>query len=87
MRSGLVSRVVPVEQLLEEALATAQKIASYSLPTLMMMKEAINRAYESPLSEGIWFERRMLHATFALKDQKEGMAAFVGKRNPQFVHR
>lgn len=87
LRSGLVSRVVPVEKLMEEALATAQKIASYSLPTLMMMKEAINRAYESPLSEGIWFERRMLHATFALQDQKEGMAAFVEKRAPQFVHR
>lgn len=82
-----MSRLVPVEQLLKEALATAQKIAGYSLPTLMMMKEAINRAYESPLSESIWFERRMLHATFALQDQKEGMAAFVGKRTPQFVHR
>lgn len=87
LRAGLVSRVVPVERLLEEALATAQKIAGYSLPALMMMKEAVNRAFESPLSEGIWFERRMLHASFALQDQEEGMRAFVEKRTPQFVHR
>ena len=87
LRAGLVSRVLPNDQLLEEALATAQKMASYSLPALMMMKEAVNRSFEGPLSEGIWFERRMLHATFALKDQKEGMNAFVEKRTPQFTHR
>jgi enoyl-CoA hydratase/carnithine racemase len=66
LRAGLVSRVLPANRLLEEALATAQKIAGYSLPALMMMKEAVNRAYEGPLSEGIWFERRMLHSSFAL---------------------
>ena len=87
LRAGLVSRVIPADRLLEEALATAQKMASYSLPALMMMKETVNRAFESPLSEGIWFERRMLHATFALHDQKEGMSAFVEKRPPQFQHR
>jgi enoyl-CoA hydratase/carnithine racemase len=86
LRAGLVSRVFPVGTLLEETLATAKKISEYSLPALMMMKEAINRAYESPLSEGIWFERRMLHASFSLQDQKEGMQAFVEKRAPQFVH-
>jgi enoyl-CoA hydratase/carnithine racemase len=87
LRAGLVSRVLPTDRLLEEALATAQKIAAYSLPALMMMKETVNRAFEGPLSEGIWFERRMLHATFALQDQKEGMQAFVEKRAPNFVHR
>lgn len=86
LRAGLVSRVLPTETLLEETLAIAKKISGYSLPALMMMKEAVNRAYESPLSEGIWFERRMLHASFALKDQKEGMQAFVEKRTPTFVH-
>ncbi|MDO8769782.1 MAG: enoyl-CoA hydratase [Burkholderiaceae bacterium] len=87
LRAGLVSRVLPAETLLEETLATAKKISEYSLPALMMMKEAVNRAYESPLSEGIWFERRMLHASFALQDQKEGMQAFVEKRTARFVHR
>jgi enoyl-CoA hydratase/cyclohex-1-ene-1-carboxyl-CoA hydratase len=87
LRAGLVSRVLPIDKLLGEALATAQKIASYSLPALMMMKETVNRSFEGPLSEGIWYERRMLHATFALADQKEGMQAFVEKRAPQFVHR
>jgi enoyl-CoA hydratase/carnithine racemase len=87
LRAGLVSRVLPAETLLEETLATAKKISEYSLPALMMMKEAVNRAYESPLSEGIWFERRMLHASFALQDQKEGMQAFVEKRTANFVHR
>jgi enoyl-CoA hydratase/cyclohex-1-ene-1-carboxyl-CoA hydratase len=86
LRAGLVSRVLPADKLLEEALATAQKIASYSLPALMMMKETVNRSFEGPLSEGIWFERRMLHATFALADQKEGMNAFVAKRAPHFKH-
>jgi enoyl-CoA hydratase/carnithine racemase len=87
LRAGLVSRVFANDTLLSETLAVAQQIAAYSLPALMMMKEAVNRAYESPLSEGIWFERRMLHASFALHDQKEGMRAFVEKRAPQFVHR
>ena len=87
LRAGLVSRVLPADKLLEEALATAQKIASYSLPALMMMKETVNRSFEGPLSEGIWYERRMLHATFALADQKEGMNAFVDKRAPLFTHR
>ena len=86
LRAGLVSRVLSADTLLEETLAIAKKISGYSLPALMMMKEAVNRAYESPLSEGIWFERRMLHASFALKDQKEGMQAFVEKRAPKFVH-
>ena len=87
LRAGLVSRVLANETLLSETLAVAQQVAAYSLPALMMMKEAVNRAYESPLSEGIWFERRMLHASFALQDQKEGMRAFVEKRAPEFVHR
>jgi enoyl-CoA hydratase/cyclohex-1-ene-1-carboxyl-CoA hydratase len=86
LRAGLVSRVLPVDKLLDEALATAQKVASYSLPALMMMKETVNRSFEGPLSEGIWYERRMLHATFALADQKEGMNAFIEKRTPQFAH-
>ena len=86
LRAGLVSRVLPADKLLEEALATAQKSASYSLPALMMMKETVNRSFEGPLSEGIWYERRMLHATFALADQKEGMNAFVEKRSPHFKH-
>ena len=86
-RAGLVSRVVPADKLMEEAMAVAEKIASYSLPVAMMAKEAINRAYETTLSEGVRFERRMFHATFALDDQKEGMAAFVEKRKPEFKHR
>lgn len=86
-RAGLVSRVVPAEKLLEEALAVAERIASYSLPVVMMAKEAVNRAWETTLSEGIRFERRLFHACFALEDQKEGMAAFVQKRKPRFRHR
>ncbi|MBC7802269.1 MAG: enoyl-CoA hydratase [Candidatus Parcubacteria bacterium] len=86
-RAGLVSRVVPAARLMEEAMAVAEKIASYSLPVAMMAKEAINRAYETTLSEGVRFERRMFHASFALEDQKEGMAAFVEKRKPKFKHR
>ena len=86
-RAGLVSRVVPNDKLLAEAMAVAEKIASYSLPAVMMVKESINRAYESSLSEGVLFERRMFHAAFALEDQKEGMAAFVEKRKPAFKHR
>jgi enoyl-CoA hydratase len=86
-RAGLVSRVVPADKLQEEALAVAQKIASYSLPVAMMIKESINRAYETALSEGVLFERRVFHSQFALEDQKEGMAAFVEKRKPTFKNR
>jgi enoyl-CoA hydratase len=86
-RAGLVSRVVPADKLMEEAMAVAEKIAAYSLPVAMMAKEAVNRAYETTLAEGVKFERRLFHATFALEDQKEGMAAFVEKRKPKFKHR
>ena len=86
-RAGLVSRVVPPEQLLPEALAAAETIASFSLPVVMMIKESVNRAYESGLSEGLLFERRVFHSAFALDDQKEGMAAFVEKRPADFKHR
>lgn len=86
-RCGLASRVVATGALLDEALATATEIASRSLPVLMMMKESVNRAFESPLNEGLLFERRTLHAVFALEDQKEGMTAFVEKRPPAFVNR
>jgi enoyl-CoA hydratase len=86
-RAGLVSRIVPSDKLIAEAMAVAEKIAAYSLPVAMMAKEAVNRAYESTLSEGVRFERRLFHATFALEDQKEGMAAFVAKRKPKFRHR
>ncbi len=86
-RAGLVSRVVPAAKLMEEAMAVAEKIASYSLPVAMMVKEAVNRAYETTLAEGIRYERRLFHAAFALADQKEGMAAFVEKRKPNFKHR
>jgi enoyl-CoA hydratase len=86
-RAGLVARVVPADKLEDEALAVAAKIASYSLPVVLKIKEAINRAYESSLAEGLLFERREFHATFALEDQKEGMRAFVEKRKPAFKHR
>ena len=86
-RAGLVSRVVPADRLMEEAMALAEKIAGYSLPVVMMLKESINRAYESTLSEGILFERRLFHSQFGLADQREGMAAFVEKRKPSFKNR
>jgi enoyl-CoA hydratase len=86
-RAGLVSRVVPAERLMDEALAAAAQIAEFSLPSVMMAKESINRAYEAPLAEGILFERRAFHALFATEDQKEGMAAFVEKRKPSFKHK
>jgi len=86
-RAGLVSRVVPADKLLDEAMATATRIASFSLPVVLMMKECVNRAYESSLSEGLLFERRAFHSAFALEDQKEGMAAFVEKRKPSFTNR
>ena len=87
LRAGLVSRVLPPGELLDTAIQTAGRVAAFSLPALMVMKESVNRAYESSLSEGILFERRSLHATFALADQKEGMKAFVEKREPRFTHR
>ena len=86
-RAGLVSRVVAPDKLLEEALAVAAQIAEFSLPSVMMAKEAVNRAYEAPLAEGMLFERRLFHALFATEDQKEGMAAFIEKRKPKFKHR
>ena len=86
-RAGLVSRVVPKESLLEEALEAAETIASKSLPVAMMAKEEVNRAYEVTLNEGIQFERRVFHSLFATEDQSEGMAAFVDKRAPQFKNR
>ena len=86
-RAGLVSRVVPAAKLMDEAMTAAAAIASFSLPSVMMAKEAVSRAFESPLSEGVLFERRLFHTAFALDDQKEGMAAFVGKRKPKFKHR
>jgi enoyl-CoA hydratase len=86
-RSGLVSRVVPLAKLMDEALAVAEKIAAYSLPVVMMIKESINRAYETTLAEGSLFERRVFQSQFSLDDQKEGMAAFVEKRKPVFKNK
>ncbi len=86
-RSGLVSRVVPLEKLLDEAIGAATVIAQYSLPSVLIAKESINRAYEVPLAEGILFERRVFHSLFATEDQKEGMQAFVEKRPASFKHR
>ena len=86
-RAGLVSRVVPLDKLMEEALGVAQKIAGYSTPVAMMIKESVNRAHETSLAEGILFERRLFHSPFALEDQKEGMAAFVEKRKPTFKNK
>jgi enoyl-CoA hydratase len=85
--SGLVSRVVPVGDLMETAQDIADKIARHSQPILMMAKEAVNRSFEMRLGEGVRFERRLFHAMFATEDQKEGMAAFVEKRAPQFRNR
>jgi len=86
-RAGLVSRVIAADKLLDEALAVAAQIAEFSLPSVMMAKEAVNRAYEAPLGEGVLFERRLFHALFATEDQKEGMTAFVEKRKPRFRHK
>ena len=86
-RSGLVSRVVPLADLMAEAMKAAEKIAGLSLPSVMMAKEAVNRAYETTMAEGVRFERRLFHATFATEDQKEGMAAFSEKRSPAFKNR
>jgi enoyl-CoA hydratase len=86
-RAGLVSRVVPLDRLMEEALKVAEKIAAGSLPVVMMIKESVNRAFETSLSEGVLFERRLFHSQFALEDQKEGMAAFLEKRKPDFKNK
>ncbi|WP_321793840.1 enoyl-CoA hydratase [Burkholderia pyrrocinia] len=86
-RAGLVSRVLPADKLLDEALAAAATIAEFSLPAVMMVKESVNRAYETTLAEGVHFERRLFHSLFATEDQKEGMAAFVEKRKPEFKNR
>ncbi|MEM9009708.1 MAG: enoyl-CoA hydratase [Pseudomonadota bacterium] len=83
-RAGLVSRIVPAKKLLEEARATADKISEKSMLTVMAVKEAVNRSYETTLREGVLFERRLFHALFATEDQAEGMAAFGEKRAPQF---
>ncbi|MFG1396645.1 enoyl-CoA hydratase [Roseixanthobacter pseudopolyaromaticivorans] len=85
-RAGLVSRIVPAAELVDEALKVAATIAAMSLPVAMMTKESVNRSYETTLSEGIRFERRVFHAQFALADQKEGMAAFSEKRPPNFTN-
>ena len=86
-RAGLVSRVVSADKLVDEALEAATVIAAMSLPTIMMIKESVNRAYESSLTEGVLFERRMFHSTFGTDDQKEGMKAFLEKRQPNFSDR
>jgi len=86
-KSGLVARVIPADELLAETLKAAQSIAGYSLPVVMMIKESVNRAFESSLNEGLLFERRAFHSSFALEDQKEGMAAFTEKRKPTFKNR
>ena len=86
-RLGLVARVVPLERLMEEALATAEKIATLSQPVIASAKRAVNATFETPLAEGLAFERKSIHALFALDDQKEGMAAFVEKRKPVFRNR
>jgi enoyl-CoA hydratase len=86
-KAGLVARVVPADQLLDVTMDAARSIAGYSLPVLMMIKESINRAFESSLNEGLLFERRSFHASFGLEDQREGMAAFMEKRKPSFRNR
>jgi enoyl-CoA hydratase len=85
-RAGLVSRIVPAAELMEEVVKIADRIADMSRPVVMMAKESVNRAYETTLSEGVRFERRLFHSTFATDDQKEGMAAFIEKRQPDFKH-
>ncbi len=86
-RAGLVSRLVPADKLLDEALAVAAAINALSAPSLMMAKECVNRAFESGLADGVSYERRLFHSLFATEDQKEGMDAFVAKRKPAFKHR
>ncbi len=86
-RAGLVTKVVPLDELKDEVMRMATKIAEQSHPIVMMTKESINRSYETTLAEGVRFERRLFHSMFATEDQKEGMTAFVEKRNPHFKHR
>jgi enoyl-CoA hydratase len=86
-KSGLVARVIPADKFMDEVMATAAAIAGYSKPALMVCKEAVNRAFESSLSEGIRFERRVFHSLFATEDQKEGMTAFIEKRAAAFKDR
>ncbi len=86
-RAGPVSRIVPADDLIDEAIRVATDIAELSRPSVMMAKEAVNRAYETPLAEGIRFERRLFHASFATQDKAEGMAAFAEKRKPHFKNR
>lgn len=86
-RIGLVSRVVPAAELLDEAIAVAEKIASFSRPAVLMAKEAVNSAFETPLADGLRFERRLFHAAFATEGQKEGMAAFLEKRSAEYTNR
>jgi len=86
-RAGLVSRIVPAAELIEDAVKTAQKIADMSLPVVMLCKDSVNRALETTLAEGVHFERRLFHSTFAIADRKEGMTAFAEKRKPVFQHR
>jgi enoyl-CoA hydratase len=86
-RSGLVSRIVPANELIETALETAGKIAEFSQPSVLITKETVNRAYELSLTEGLLFERRLFHSLFATEDQKEGMQAFVDKRSAKFNDR
>jgi enoyl-CoA hydratase len=86
-RAGLVSRIVPAGEVLSEAVKIADRIAEMSQPIVMMVKESINRAYETTLAEGVRFERRLFHSTFAIEDRQEGMAAFIAKRKPTFRNR
>ena len=86
-RAGLVSRIVPAADLLAEAIKVAERITQMSRPIAMMVKESVNRAYETTLAEGVRFERRLFHSTFATEDRKEGMAAFIEKRKPAFRNR
>ncbi|RMD87788.1 MAG: enoyl-CoA hydratase [Alphaproteobacteria bacterium] len=87
LAAGLVSRVVPTEDLMDEAIKIAERIAAFSRPAVMIAKEAVNRAFETTLAEGVRFERRVFHSLFAFEDQKEGMQAFIEKRRPQFRNR
>ena len=87
LSAGLVAKVVPVDQLMDETMKIAGKIAGMSLPVLQIAKESVNRSYESTLAEGVLFERRVFHSTFALEDRKEGMEAFAAKRKPEWKHR
>jgi enoyl-CoA hydratase len=86
-RAGLVARIVPAADLLDDAMKTAETIASMSLPIAMMAKEVVNAAFETTLESGVRFERRVFHSTFATEDQKEGMQAFIEKRSPGFTNR